>query len=677
VNGLFGWVEQNNTRSIVLLFSFVLLMQPLAAIALFMPLMYVDPAHAPFYHWAGYAARYIPAVTLTAAALFAMQMWWHVRTVRKVVAFDFVDNADEPRLCALVETLAIAAGIPTPYVGVLHSQAMNAFACGITRKSSVVVFTRAIIDEMDDDELASVIAHELVHIRNGDARLIAAANAFMRNMTVLDRFSAWKPRRYRQIASLLFLPVLFPVYLGVALLSQLCLRLGFASRLLIASAREFMADAEAVRLTQDPAAFVSALQRIQGNSALFGLPVEHDAMMIDGMARGRLATHPPITDRIQAIVATTGQMALDARPRRDTRGLYAQCPRGFRGINSFGRAGWVGPDIADLERVAAVGNAPRASVFRAFAQAGDDRLILGLRWDLALAMLATFVVAMAVHRGDIGGTLGRMVHVLDVPGADAAYFLGKARTCNIAEWKAVLGQKPSTDACDYTTPDFADHAKQFGINVMPSGQMRTDTQMAMLSPNDLDGGGFSTGRPHPQPRDDRLPTDLMPSYAMPVHEAWQRLSQGSIAPFLRDRQCGILVHAHVSAVADKSVTWSITSETVEQIRFTATLTADGADATRVTLSIEDFEETFQLSEAADPDKPSYPVAKRPALRPPLRPYFAEAMNAMLESRSFRASRVIDPAFMQDDGPKVTSEICASQQSRLVRGEHFSIHDKRL
>jgi hypothetical protein len=53
------------------------------------------------------------------------------------------------------------------------------------------------------------------------------------------------------------------------------------------------------------------------------------------------------------------------------------------------------------------------------------------------------------------------------------------------------------------------------------------------------------------------------------------------------------------------------------------------------------------------------------------------MNAMLESRSFRASRVIDPAFMQDDGPKVTSEICASQQSRLVRGEHFSIHDKRL
>ena len=89
------------------------------------------------------------------------------------------------------------------------------------------------------------------------------------------------------------------------------------------------------------------------------------------------------------------------------------------------------------------------------------------------------------------------------------------------------------------------------------------------------------------------------------------------------------------------------------------------------------EETFQLSEAAKPDKPSYPVARRPALRPSLRPYFAEAMNAMLEGRSFQAGRVVGPAVTLDDGAQVTAQICSSQQSRLVRGEHFSIHDKRF
>ncbi len=674
-NGLFGWVEHNNARSIALLLSFVVLMQPLAAITLFMPLLYADPAHLPWYHWGGYAARYVPAVTLTATALFAIQMWWHVKTVRKVVAFRFVDNADEPRLCGLVEPLAIAAGLPAPYVGVLDSAAMNAFACGITRKSSVIVFTRGIIDGLDDDELSSVIAHELVHIRNGDARLIAAANVFLRSMTLLDRFGGWKPRRYRHIASLLFVPVLFPIYLGVALLSQLCLRLGFASRLLIASAREFIADAEAVRLTQDPAAFVSALHRIQGNSALPGLPVEHDAMMIDGIALGRLATHPPIIDRIQAIVATTGQMALDARPRRDTRGFTGSR---VHDVESAGVAAW---NTTDLERVAAVGAAPRTSALRAFREVGNDRLILGLRWDLGVAMLATFLVTLAVHRGNIGGVLGQMGHVLDLPGTDLAFFQEKARACQIAEWKTLIGQKVPIDACNQMASEFATHAKAFGINVTQNGQMRTDAQMMMLSPKELNLGGFMisghAGKPlaDDTPRVDRPATDLMASYAMPVHEAWQRLSQGSIAPFLRARQCGILVHSHVNAIAGKSVTWSITSETIEQMRLTATLTADGPDTTGVTLAIADFEKTVQVSDGSKPTDPSFSVAKPPVLAPPLRPYFAEALNAMLEGRSFQTSRVIPPSAL-DPGAKMTAEVCDSHRSRLVRGERFSIHEDK-
>jgi Zn-dependent protease with chaperone function len=664
VNGLFDWVEHNNTRSAALLLGFVLLMQPLASIGLLLPLLRFDPAHAPWYHWGGYALRYVPAVTLAAAALFAVQMWWHVKTVRRDVGFRFVDNADEPRLCALVEPLSIAAGIPQLYVGVIDSQAMNAFACGILRKQSVIVFTRGIIDGLDDDELSSVIAHELMHIRNGDARLIAAANVFLRDLAMLDRFGGWKPRRYRHIAALLLLPALFLIYLGVALLSQLCLRLGFASRLLISSAREFVADAEAVRLTQHPSALVSALQRIHGNSAVPGLPVELDAMMIDGMAQGRLATHPPIMDRIQAIVAATGQMALDARPRLDTRGVSALRAGGF------GRAGLVAQNMTALERAAAVGAAPRARALRAFREAGDDRLILGLRWDFALAMVATFVAAMAFHDGEIGGVLGPMGHVLELP-ATLARMQAQAQGCRVANWHALTQQKARPEPCNPALPAFA-----------PGGSALSATELAMLSPAEIDrrtreqslgGDGFMvlgrSGRHTP----DGPVTDLMPSYPMPVHEAWQRLAQGSVAAFLHARQCGILVHAHVTAVADQSVTWSITSETVEQIRLTATLAADGADRTRVTLAIADFETTVPLLDSRTPEQAPYPVSLRPALMPPLRPYAAAALNAMLDGSSFQADGVVIPSPL-DPGTNDTANFCASERSRLARGEHLSIHD---
>ena len=120
--------------------------------------------------------RWVPIVTVIGAVWFAVQMAWHVRTVRRRTDFHFVGDFDEPRLCRIVEPLAIAAGLPTPYVGVIDSPALNAFACGIRQKDAVLVFTRGLIDGLDDDELAAVAAHEIVHVVNGDIRLIAATN---------------------------------------------------------------------------------------------------------------------------------------------------------------------------------------------------------------------------------------------------------------------------------------------------------------------------------------------------------------------------------------------------------------------------------------------------------------------------------------------------------------------
>src|SRR4051812_4677155 len=336
VNGLYGHVRSNDARSVVLFAGFVAAFQVLAMLSLVVPLAMFDPAHSPLHGWTGYLVRWVPIVTVIGALLFVIQMAWHVNVVRRRTDFRFVDDHDEPRLCRIVEPLTIAAGLPTPYVAVIDSPALNAFACGIRQKDAVLVFTRGLIDGLDDDELAAVAAHEIIHIVNGDIRLIAATNVCLDTLNLLQpRPSTQRAKRIHAACSLPILAYLLPVmvvlFLVVMFLRRLAADGSHLTRLLIASAREFIADAEAVRLTQNPAALVAALRRIEGRSVIPGLAAGQDAMMIDGAHEGALATHPTIAARVAAIVSVTGSMAVIAPARRDTR------PPELRAREGFGR----------------------------------------------------------------------------------------------------------------------------------------------------------------------------------------------------------------------------------------------------------------------------------------------------------------------------------------------------
>ena len=195
IDGLFDWTRRNDVRAVVFLLAFALLTQPMAMAFLVIPLAWLDPHHAPWFGWAGYAARYAPPVAIASAVYFAVRMWYHVNSVRRDLPFRFVDRSEEPRLCGLIEPLAIAAGVRAPHVGVIEDSAINAFACGAPPGFTVVVFTRGLIDSLDDDELSAVIAHELIHIRNGDTRLIAACERLPRGSRAAER------RREAQMAA--------------------------------------------------------------------------------------------------------------------------------------------------------------------------------------------------------------------------------------------------------------------------------------------------------------------------------------------------------------------------------------------------------------------------------------------------------------------------------------------
>jgi Zn-dependent protease with chaperone function len=441
VNGLYGHVRRNDARSVALFAGFVVAFHLLALLALLVPLAMFDPDHAPLYGWAGYLVRWVPIVTVLGAVLFAAQMAWHVRFVRRRMEFRFVHPADEPRLWRVVEPLTIAAGLPRPQLGVIESSALNAFACGIRRKDAVLVFTRGLIEELDDDELAAVAAHEITHVINGDIRLIAATNVCLDTLMLLQRRdggrSTNRSGRIWEAINLpvmtFLLPIMVVLILVVTFLRHMAIHGGHLTRLLIASAREFIADAEAVRLTHNPAALVSALNRIEGRSSIGALAAGQDAMMIDGANQGPMATHPTIADRIAAIVAVTGSMALIAPARRDTRPSAHQAHGGSRSSPALTSemSSWRGLALPG-ERL---------------AHGSDEFNRLGLSREMSFGAIAAVGVFLAAHSTDLRN-----------PAALAAAFdpatlrplftmAGQAMSCSVLGAGALAGLTRSPTDC--------------------------------------------------------------------------------------------------------------------------------------------------------------------------------------------------------------------------------------
>lgn len=433
VNGLFGWIRSNDQRSLMLFGGFVLALQLAAALTLYLPLAGLDRGHAPFLNWGGYALRYVPLVFLVGVIVFGIQMCWHVHAVRRIVAFRFVDHSDERRLCDIIEPLAISMGLPAPYVGVIETQAMNAFACGIRRKDAVVVVTRGLIDGLDDEELGAVVAHELAHIANGDIRLMASANICL---GMLRRLML--PRRNKQhpiveivtVPMLLFvMPPMFVAALMLTTLGQLSVRAGHLVRALIGASREFVADAASIEATQNPAALVSALKRIEGRSRIAGMPPGQDAMMIDGAAAGAFATHPSIAQRIKAVVAVTGSMALIAPSRRDTRAYAIDGSQG-----GFGR------------RAATPAAEPPLTPEAADAEAYDGRNWLGLSRAATISATIALIAFLGI-RGYESRDPAKVLALFDPrPAIDLVVILTSNMSCGIARTMGLTSCEANMEA---------------------------------------------------------------------------------------------------------------------------------------------------------------------------------------------------------------------------------------
>ena len=279
------------------------------------PIIFDDPA--------GYLQIVSPYVFILSLGLFVSSYYAHTALVKITTGFSYIRPRQNPRLENMTNYLAITAGIPMPKLGIIQTAALNSFACGRSPDTATLVVTQGLLNELDDDELRAVIAHEIVHIMNGDVQLMAMANASHGIIKLVNWLNPIQMRKAKPpIWLLLFLPIIVPIIIILAMIGvviKLSSVLASVSRYFITSSREFIADAEAVRLTHNPSALISALAKIEGRSLLPNLDRMTDAMMIDGAVDGEYASHPPIEDRIQTLIQYGGSMIHGAAKRTDSR----------------------------------------------------------------------------------------------------------------------------------------------------------------------------------------------------------------------------------------------------------------------------------------------------------------------------------------------------------------------
>jgi heat shock protein HtpX len=226
------------------------------------------------------------------------------------------DKAQYPRLYHVVETVAIAAGLPQPPpIYVVDDPAPNAFAAGRSPDKAYVCVTTGLLNLMDERELEGVIAHEISHVRNHDVRLMTLVSVLVGVVALLSDFllrisffgggrrsggSAGLIAFALGLAALIIAPI-------AAVLIQLC----------ISRRREYLADASAAEITGDGEGLALALRKLlmdttstrHASRAVAHLYIENPQNQATGVStafRGLFDTHPPLEARIQALEEAGG-----------------------------------------------------------------------------------------------------------------------------------------------------------------------------------------------------------------------------------------------------------------------------------------------------------------------------------------------------------------------------------
>lgn len=300
--GLDTQISRNNRKSFLLLLSFPLLI----FVGVFAFLLYMNKGNL---HDSGY-----DFLTVMPFVLGGVLIWFLIAfasnsaMIALATGSETLNRKDNMRVYNLTENLCMSVGMTMPKLRIIHSDALNAFASGINEKNYTVTLTTGIIETLNDQELEGVIAHELMHIRNRDVRLLIVSIIFV--------------GIFGFVVQILFRSLLFGggrrrdkdkgdgnLMLIAMLIAVVVYFLSILFKFALSRKREYLADAGAADMTRNPHALASALRKISGHSEvdvrsddvkqmfIENHPSETEKGLFSGIS-GLFSTHPPIEKRI-------------------------------------------------------------------------------------------------------------------------------------------------------------------------------------------------------------------------------------------------------------------------------------------------------------------------------------------------------------------------------------------
>jgi heat shock protein HtpX len=202
----------------------------------------------------------------------------------------------------LVANLAQRGALPMPRVYVIPQPSPNAFATGRNQQHAAVAATEGILQLLDDQELAGVVAHELAHVKNRDILISSVAATLAAAIMMVSRFAMFfggsrDDRQGQNPVALLATMLLAPL---AAMLIQTA----------ISRSREFGADAGGAAIAGTPSGLINALRKLESASKAVPLdanPATAHMFIIKPFSasglRSLFSTHPPTERRIQALLA--------------------------------------------------------------------------------------------------------------------------------------------------------------------------------------------------------------------------------------------------------------------------------------------------------------------------------------------------------------------------------------
>lgn len=307
--------SRNNLRSGILLFLFPCLVAVLTYLFCFLLviLSHQDTTYQEYNKWAVTNQMFIEVIPYIIGGVliwFIIAYFANASIIKAATGAHPLERKENKRVYNLVENLCMSQGMKMPQINIIEDDSLNAYASGINEKSYTIALSRGIINKLDDEELKGVIAHELMHIRNRDVRLLIVSIVFVGIFSMLAQialrsvyYSSWMRNRNDKNNGAILVLLLAMIVAAIGYFFATLMKFAISRK------REYMADAGAAEMTKNPLALASALRKISAapdieavkREDVAQLFIEHPGKQaksaLSGL-NGLFSTHPPIQKRI-------------------------------------------------------------------------------------------------------------------------------------------------------------------------------------------------------------------------------------------------------------------------------------------------------------------------------------------------------------------------------------------